>query len=85
MLTDWDYVNVRDFEYLNEIFKGEYEMQNPNEEAERIGEILQNKLGMPICEMSAEASKFFKTHFSKHTNYDIMIQELDVIRQIEGW
>ena len=85
MLTDWDYVNVRDFEYLNEIFKGEYEMQNPNEEAERIGEILQNKLGMPICEMSAEASKFFKTHYSKHTNYDIMIQELDVIRQIEGW
>ena len=60
-------------------------MQNPNEEAERIGEILHNKLDMPICEMSAEASVFFKAHYSKHTNYDIMIQELDLIRGVEGW
>ena len=85
MLTDWDYVNVRDFRYLNEMFNAEYKDTDPEDQAVALGEILQNKLDMPICEMGPEASKFFKTHYSKHTNYDIMIQELDVIRQIEGW
>lgn len=85
MLTDWDYVNVRDFKYLTEMFNAEYASKDPEQEAKLLGEILQNKLGMPICEMDAEASKFFKAHYSTHTNYGIMIQELDVIRQIEGW
>jgi hypothetical protein len=85
MLTDWDYVNVRDFKYLTELFNAEHANKDPEVEAKLLGEILQNKLGMPICEMDAEASKFFKAHYSTHTNYDIMIQELDVIRQIEGW
>ena len=28
MLTDWDYTNVRDFDYLNELFAGREEMSD---------------------------------------------------------
>jgi len=65
MCTDWDYINVRDFEYLNEhwdkISKDVTE-ENINDEIEKLGALLIDKLDIPIAEipLSGSQSKFFK-------------------------
>jgi len=81
MLTDWDYNKVQDFDTFVELW--ETSAKNINEE---IGEALQNKLGLPMCVLSAEQSKFFKRHYntSRH-NLGPLVKEIDVIRKLEGW
>ena len=46
MLSDWDYVNVRDFEYLNDLWAGRDDMPEDvvHEEIFRLGAELQNGL-----------------------------------------
>jgi hypothetical protein len=58
----------------------------PTHQAEDIGKILQDKLGLPICTLDKEQSKFFKRHYNadKH-NLGPLVTEMDVIRKIEGW
>jgi hypothetical protein len=67
MCSDWDFTNVRDFEYLNhhwktkvEIVVDEYDLPD---HIEGIGRLLKSYLDIPIAEQSlnAEQSKFFKT------------------------
>ena len=65
MCTDWDYVNVRDFEYLNDIWKKNYSEIAEDKLAYEImglGETLKHELGVPIATdpLDAEQSKFFK-------------------------
>jgi hypothetical protein len=81
MLTDWDYNKVQDFDTFIEL----WETSN-KDISEEIGELLQNKLGLPICVLSAEQSKFFKRHYntSRH-NLGPLVKEIDVIRKLEGW
>jgi len=64
MLTDWDFINVRDFEWLNNYWNSndmsESEMDT---ESEEIGDTLMHELQAPIsveC-LNADQSKFFKT------------------------
>ena len=61
--TDWDYVQVRDFEYLNKYWNdniaGCTESQLDSKIKE-LGERIREKLYLPIAELSAEQSKFFK-------------------------
>ena len=59
---------------------------DPVTEGEGIGQHLKNKLGLPICTLDAEQSKFFKRHYNsdKH-NLGPLVTEMDVIRRIEGW
>jgi len=64
-LTDWDYVNVRDFTYLNNLWKTTVEptVNNDNilEKCTELGSMLGNDLGLPVAQvLSAEQSKFFK-------------------------
>ena len=59
---------------------------NPVYIGSEIGAMLSDKLGLPICTLSAEQSKFFKRHYNsdKH-NLGPLVTEMDVIRKIEGW
>jgi len=66
--TDWDYSNVRDFEWLNTFWEeevrgsidSEHEIYN---ECERLGlEILKGtRVDIDVAPLSAGQSKFFKT------------------------
>jgi hypothetical protein len=64
MCTDWDFVNVRDFEYLNDLWKVSFEsIEDIDYEIEEYGIKLINEIDIPIAEMplNAQQSKFFKT------------------------
>ncbi len=64
MLTDWDYTNVRDFQYLNELFAGREEMPDDvlHSEIFNSGTQLINELEIPIATqpLNEEQSAFFK-------------------------
>lgn len=85
MLTDWEHTNVMWFDNFPRLWE-KYQDCDPLEQAEEIGLSLKAKLGLPICTMSAEQSKFFKRHYNadKH-NLGPLVTEMEVIRQIEGW
>jgi len=85
MLTDWDHVNVQWFDNYPVLWE-EHKDKTPEIAAEIVGEILLDKLGLPMCILSEEQSKFFKRHYNadKH-NLGPLITEMDVIRKIEGW
>jgi hypothetical protein len=85
MLTDWDYKDVADFDNYPALWE-KYKNHNPELSAGFIGEELEDKLGLPMCTLDAEQSKFFKRHYNadKH-NLGPLVKEMDVIRRIEGW
>lgn len=60
--TDWDYANVRDFEYLTRYWE-QQGYGSATDTAYRykwLGTELRNMLGIEIADMDANASKFFK-------------------------
>ena len=64
MCTDWDFVNVRDFEWLNNYWNNiTVTEEDLLEEIEAIGETIKYELDLPIgvIPLDAGASKFFKT------------------------
>ena len=66
MCTDWDYVQVRDFTYLNKLWEDEYKDLKPRDMqylTHSTGRDLMNELELPISKevLNAEQSKFFKT------------------------
>lgn len=65
MNTDWDYVNVRDFEYLNNMWAGRDSMPEDvlHNEIYNLGTELINTLNIPIAiePLNPEQSAFFKT------------------------
>jgi hypothetical protein len=67
-LTDWDYLNVRDFEYLNELWNFDislkYNDNNIMEAIESIGKELLFQLDLPVSIFDADQSRFFKTVYS---------------------
>jgi len=85
MLTDWDYRDVADFDNYPALWE-KYKNNNPALSAGFIGQELESKLGLPMCTLDAEQSKFFKRHCNsdKH-NLGPLVKEMDVIRRIEGW
>ena len=65
MLTDWDYVNVRDFDYLNSYWDNKVSKiteQDLFSEIQSLGEILIKELEIPIAvdPLSSPQSIFFK-------------------------
>lgn len=51
-----------------------------------LGETLQRKLALPITEMNADQSRFFKHHYKQsQKNLGTTITEMDIIRRQEGW
>jgi len=65
MCTDWDYVNVRDFEYLNNMWNEEISIIDNNIMAHihDLGDKIKKELDIPIgiTPLSNEQSTFFKT------------------------
>jgi hypothetical protein len=85
MLTNWNYQQVQDFGALKEIFST-IEGHEPELVAGRVAEDLVTQLNLPISMMQAPESKFFKHHYrSNWHNRGVMITEMSVIRNQEGW
>ena len=85
MLTNWDYRQVQDFDSLAEIWFTVKD-HDPEVVSGRVADDLINQLDLPIVAMDREESKFFKHHYrSNWHNRGVMIREIDVIRQQEGW
>ena len=85
MLTDWDYRSVQNFDALEELWSTVVN-QDPELLANRVAEELAVQLDLPMMTMFAEQSRFFKHHYrSNWHNQGVMIREIDVIRQQEGW
>ena len=75
MLTDWDYTNVQWFDALAEIWE-KHKDADLTTELFKLGDTLRIRLGLPIVEMDAENSKFFKQHYmSQFKNKGIMARE----------
>jgi hypothetical protein len=85
MLTEWDYRLVQDFDALEDLWHT-IESHDPELVAGRVSEDLYTQLDLPMIMLDAEASRFFKHHYrSNWHNQGVMIREIDVIRQQEGW
>lgn len=85
MLTDWDYRAVQSFDALSEIWK-ENKSCDPADLIMEFRDPLSTQLDLPMGIHGAELSKFFKHHYrSNWHNRGIMVTEMDVIRQQEGW
>jgi hypothetical protein len=73
MCTDWDYVQVRDFKYLNDLWKVSFEsIEDVDYEIEKYGIKLINELDIPIAEqpLDAQQSKFFKAVYQHPSRTD---------------
>jgi hypothetical protein len=85
MLTEWDHQQVQNFDVLSDLWSTVAE-QDPELVASRVAEDLATQLDLPMMTVFAEQSKFFKHHYrSNWHNQGVMIREIDVIRQQEGW
>jgi hypothetical protein len=89
MLSNWDHTQVQWFDSLKDMWDAEFANMpdaDMQQHCEHIGLQLRNQLGMPIADINAEQSKFFKRHYkSNWYNQGPMVKEIDVIRRIEGW
>ena len=85
MLTDWDYREVQWFDALDDLWD-DVKSTDPAEIIQQFQEPLNTQLDLPIGVLMPEQSRFFKHHYrSNWHNRGIMIREIDVIRQQEGW
>ena len=71
---EWDHRQVQDFDALAELWK-EFENDTPDH-CTSMGNQLRQKLSLPIVDMDAEESKFFKHHYkSVFKNRGVMERE----------
>ena len=72
--TDWDYSQVRDFEWLTNYWQEHYETASDEEKTKQInfyGKELREKCGLEIANLDPAGSKFFK---SVYHNYPRIIR-----------
>jgi len=85
MLTEWDYRTVQNFTVLADLWDTVKDT-DPLLLAGRVAQDLHTQLDLPMAVLGPEESKFFKHHYrSNWHNRGIMVREIDVIRQQEGW
>jgi hypothetical protein len=85
MLTDWDYNQVQWFDNIESLWNTN-KTDDPVKNADIIGIQLSDKLGLPMCALNPEQSKFFKRHYQADKyNMGPLVREMDVIRKLEGW
>jgi hypothetical protein len=86
MITpQWDYREVQNFSALEDLWKTVAD-QDPELLAGHVAEALVDQLDLPINMMLEKESAFFKQHYrSNWHNQGVMVREIDVIRQQEGW
>lgn len=87
---DFDYRDVQDFDKLGglwHIYQENGGVEAVCENGHTLAGVLQRRLGLPIVELDANSSRFFKAHYgnARHHNRGAMITEMNVIRGIEGW
>lgn len=81
----WDYQQVQDFGFLEELWES-VKVTSADDTIEFHSIDLLKQLDLPINTLDPEESKFFKHHYrSNWSNKGIMVREIDVIRQQEGW
>jgi hypothetical protein len=64
MCTDWDYSQVRDFDWLTEHWNTTHEISEPEDMTKYInflGKEIKDKCGLEIANLDSAGSKFFKT------------------------
>ena len=74
MLEGWDHTMVQDFEALEKLWDQHKDL-TPASESSALGVDLKRKLSLPIVDMDAASSKFFKEYQSRRPNFDIMLRE----------
>lgn len=78
--TDWDYVQVRDFEYLNDMFANEFESLTSDQVLEMskdLGQKIRKQLNMNIADLDEYQSKFFKDVWVNPPRVEIATREQD--------
>ena len=77
MLDDWwDYKQVQDFDALAELWENYEHNSDAEEHCQRLGDILRTRLNLPLVDMDAATSKFFKHHYkSNFKNQGLMARE----------
>lgn len=75
--TEWDYTQVRDFDYLNSLFD-EIKDKDHLAESKYYGDQLRLNLQLPVADLNSEQSKFFKEVWTNPPRFDSMAKELDV-------
>ena len=74
MLEGWDHRQVQDFDTLAMLWRN-FEQDGPDQ-CRSVGNSLRTKLGLPIVDMDAEESQFFKHHYkSQFKNRGPMVRE----------
>jgi hypothetical protein len=85
MLSDWDYRDVQSFDALDKLWETTF-ANDPAEVIQQYQEQLKTQLDLPMNVLMPAESKFFKHHYrSNWHNRGVMVREIDVIRQQEGW
>lgn len=75
MFSDWDYSDVQDFGKLAELWE-KHKDDDLTVKLFALGDTLRTRLNLPIVEMDASDSKFFKHHYmSQFKNKGIMSRE----------
>jgi hypothetical protein len=81
MLTNWDYLQVQNFDELSELWLTVKDEQ-PEHVSNNIANELHTQLDLPMHMLTVEASAFFKHHYrSNWQNRGIMVRDIDIIRQ----
>jgi len=84
MLTNWDYLQVQDFDALAKLWQT-IEQEQPEHISNNIATELHTQLDLPMHMLTEEASRFFKHHYrSNWQNRGVMVREIDVIREQQG-
>lgn len=85
MLTDWDYREVQSFDALEELWKGISPLSAEDVASQYAGSLKQ-QLDLPMIALDDTQSRFFKHHYrSNWHNLGVMVREIDIIKQQEGW
>ena len=77
--TDWDYINVRDFDWINDFFYNQIakDITDKNIEAEilKLGNKIRKDLNISICELDATQSTFFKDMYTNPDRLHVMAMD----------
>jgi hypothetical protein len=84
MLSDWNFAEVRDFEFLEKRWAS-VDHSNLEERSEELSKILKMGLNLNVPVMNADQSRFFKDFYKIPAAKEFMTTEMEVIRSVEGW
>ena len=75
--SDWDYVQVRDFDYLNDLFD-QVKDKDIDKEIQYLGNDLRSKLNLPVADLDSNQSKFFKEVWTSPPRTNTALTEKEV-------